>query len=78
LKAKRSQFDPRTFLAIIGEGRTILSFRKKQTIFAQGDACDGVFYIQKGKVKLTVVSKSGKEAIIGYGTRAIFSEKAVS
>ena len=59
------KFDPRDFLATIGEGRAILSFEKKRTIFAQGDKADSVFYVQKGKVRLTVVSKAGKEATIG-------------
>ena len=62
---KLSQFDPETFLSIINGGRKILGFPRKHTIFAQGDSSDAVFYIQKGKVKLTVVSKSGKEATIG-------------
>jgi len=48
-----------------GGGRKIAAFSKKQTIFAQGDSSDAVFYVQKGKVKLTVVSKLGKEATIG-------------
>ena len=61
---KTRDFDPKNFLATIGEGRTIMPFLKKQTIFTQGDACDAVFYIQSGKVKLTVVSDSGKEATI--------------
>jgi CRP/FNR family cyclic AMP-dependent transcriptional regulator len=61
---KKRDFDPNTFLATIGEGGKILPFQKKQIIFAQGDACDAVFYIQKGKVRLTVVSKSGKEATV--------------
>ena len=60
------QFDPKTFLSTInGGGRKIAAFSKKQTIFVQGDSSDAVFYIQKGKVKLTVVSKTGKEATIG-------------
>jgi CRP/FNR family cyclic AMP-dependent transcriptional regulator len=63
-KKKTRRFDPQAFLATIGEGRRILSFRKKRTLFTQGDAADAVFYIQKGKVKLTVVSKTGKEATI--------------
>src|ERR1700719_3017251 len=67
---KKRDFDPRAFLATIGEGRKIMPFEKKQTIFAQGDAADALFYIQSGKVKLTVVSNSGKEATIG-----ILSEK---
>jgi CRP/FNR family cyclic AMP-dependent transcriptional regulator len=63
-KMKR-EFDPKAFLATIGEGRRIVSFKEKQTIFVQGDACNAVFYIQKGKVRLTVVSKTGQEATIG-------------
>jgi CRP-like cAMP-binding protein len=61
---KNRGFDPDTFLATIGEGRKIVSVPKKDMIFAQGDAADAVFYIQKGKVRLTVVSKAGKEATI--------------
>src|SRR5271157_1664321 len=62
---KSREFSPNTFLATIGEGRKNLTFAKKQGIFAQGDTADAVFYIQKGKVKLTVVSKTGREATIG-------------
>ena len=62
---KRRHFDPKTFLSISNGGRKIVAFPKKQTIFVQGDSSDAVFYIQKGKIKLTVVSKTGKEAIIG-------------
>src|SRR5438067_10481134 len=62
---KFSKFDPKTFLSTIDGGRKIAAFPKKQTIFAQGDSSDAVFYIQKGKVKLTVVSQIGKEATIG-------------
>ena len=62
---KLSKFDPKTFLSTIDGGRKIAAFPKKQTIFVQGDSSDAVFYIQKGKVRLTVVSESGKEAIIG-------------
>ena len=58
-------FDVTKFLAIIGKGRSILRLRKKQTIYAQGAPSDALFYIQKGEVKLTVVSKVGKEATIG-------------
>src|SRR5579864_2003110 len=64
VKRKRD-FDPATFLATIGEGRRIVSFQKKKTVFAQGDRADAVFYIQAGKVKLTVVSENGKEATVG-------------
>lgn len=59
------QFDPITFLSTIGEGRKSLILSKKQGIFTQGDPADSIFYIQKGRVRLTVVSKIGKEAIIG-------------
>jgi CRP-like cAMP-binding protein len=62
---KIRDFDPNTFLATIGKGRTIVSFQKKQTIFAQGSPADAVFHIQQGKVKLTVVSNNGKEATLG-------------
>jgi CRP/FNR family cyclic AMP-dependent transcriptional regulator len=62
---KRSKFDPQTFLSTIDGGRTIAAFPKRQTIFAQGDSSDAVFYIQEGKVKLTVLSSAGKEATIG-------------
>jgi CRP/FNR family transcriptional regulator, cyclic AMP receptor protein len=62
---KRSKFNLKTFLSTIDGGRTIVAVRKKHIIFAQGDSSDSVFYIQRGKVKLTVVSKSGKEATIG-------------
>jgi CRP/FNR family transcriptional regulator, cyclic AMP receptor protein len=58
-------FDPQTLLSTIGAGRRSLHVSKKQTIFAQGDATDAVFYIQKGKIKLTVVSRNGKDATIG-------------
>jgi CRP-like cAMP-binding protein len=62
---KKNNFDPRKFLATIGEGRKVETVPKRKTIFAQGDAADAVFYIQEGKVRLTVVSKIGKEAILG-------------
>src|ERR1700694_3599466 len=57
---KKRGFDPNTFLATIGEGRKIVLVPKKGTIFAQGNAADAVFYIQKGTVKLTVLAKHGK------------------
>src|ERR1700683_2812715 len=62
---KRSKFDTKKFLSTIEGGRKILAFLKRQAIFVQGDSSDAVFYIQKGKVRLTVVSKSGKEATTG-------------
>jgi CRP/FNR family transcriptional regulator, cyclic AMP receptor protein len=76
---KRCDFDPHTFLATIGEGRKIVSFPKKQTIFTQGDPTDAVFYIQTGKVRLTVVSSDGKEATIGIlGDGEFFGEGALA
>jgi CRP/FNR family transcriptional regulator, cyclic AMP receptor protein len=56
---KRGGFDSGTFLATVGDGRKTLAFLKKESIFAQGDSADAVFYVQKGKVRLTVVSKVG-------------------
>jgi CRP/FNR family transcriptional regulator, cyclic AMP receptor protein len=77
-KAKK-RFDPRVFLATIGEGRKSVAVAKKQGIFTQGDPADAVFYIQKGKVRLTVVSKVGKEATIGIlGDGNFFGEGALA
>ncbi|HUF44916.1 MAG TPA: cyclic nucleotide-binding domain-containing protein, partial [Aestuariivirgaceae bacterium] len=65
LKA-RLQFDPKSFLASVGEGRSssVGKLSKNQTVFSQGDPADAVFYIQKGKVKVSVVSEQGKEAVV--------------
>jgi CRP-like cAMP-binding protein len=62
--ADEQPFHPDDFLAKIGEGRTISKYRKGQNIFSQGGIADSVFYIQKGKVKVTVVSEHGKEAVV--------------
>src|ERR1700735_4736381 len=62
---KKLDFNPHTFLSTIGKGRDMLSFEKRDTIFSQGDSTDGLFFIQKGKVQLTVVSEAGKEATLG-------------
>ncbi len=76
---KTLDFDPHAFLATIGEGRKSLVFSRKQAIFAQGDAADAVFYIQTGKVKLTVVSKTGKEATIAIlGDGDFFGEGSLA
>ena len=73
VKAKKlRKFDPKTFLSTIDGGRKIATFAKKETIFSQGDSSDAVFYIQEGKVKLTVVSKIGKEATIGILNEGAF------
>ena len=78
-KAKKQRFDPGIFLATIGEGRKSVSVAKKRGIFTQGDPADSVFYIQKGKVRLTVVSKVGKEATIGIlGEGNFFGEGALA
>jgi CRP/FNR family cyclic AMP-dependent transcriptional regulator len=72
---KISKFDPQAFLSTFNGGRKITDFPKKQTIFVQGDLSDAVFYIQKGKVKLTVVSQRGKEATIAIlGEGEFFGE----
>ena len=69
---KKRAFDPREFLATIAEGRRVVAFPKKRRIFTQGDAADAVFYIQAGKIKLTVVSKIGKEATLGILSESDF------
>ena len=60
----RPGFDPKIFLAKVGAGRKILDYRNGEMVFSQGDHADAVFYLQKGKLKLTVVSDQGKEAVI--------------
>jgi CRP/FNR family transcriptional regulator, cyclic AMP receptor protein len=62
--AKGKPFDLATFLAKAGEGKTLTAYRKGQVVFAQSDAADAIFYVQKGKLKLTVVSNNGKEAVV--------------
>ena len=72
---RRPSFDPKSFLAKVGEGRSIGRYRKDQIAFSQGDPADSVFYIQKGKVKVTVVSEQGKEAVVAIlGTDDFFGE----
>src|ERR1700689_591014 len=58
-------FDPKAFLAKVGEGKTIVTYHKDQNVFQQGDVANTIFYIQKGRIKLTVQSDRGKEAIVG-------------
>jgi len=78
VRAKKYAFDPGIFLSTIGEGRRVLHFCKRQTVFAQGDATEAVFYIQKGKIKLTVISANGKEATIGIlGEGDFFGESCL-
>jgi CRP/FNR family transcriptional regulator, cyclic AMP receptor protein len=64
-KLAKDAFDSKAFLAKVGVGKSISKFSKGQNVFAQGDVADAVFYIQKGKIKLTVVSEQGKEAVVG-------------
>jgi CRP/FNR family cyclic AMP-dependent transcriptional regulator len=64
-KMAKDPFDPKTFLARVGHGKTITEYKKNQNIFCQGEVADAVFYIQKGRVKLTVLSEQGKEAVVG-------------
>ncbi len=63
LKAKLP-FDPKVFLSKVSDGRAISDYRKDQNIYTQGEPADSVFYIQSGKVKKTVVSEQGKEAVV--------------
>jgi CRP-like cAMP-binding protein len=72
---RQASFDPKSFLAKIGDGRSIGKYRKDQIVFSQGEPADAVFYVQKGKVKLTVVSEQGKEAVIAIlGMDEFFGE----
>jgi CRP/FNR family transcriptional regulator, cyclic AMP receptor protein len=74
-KGAEVSFDPKIFLAKVGEGRSIVRYLKDQTVFSQGDPADAVFYIQLGKVKVTVVSEQGKEAVVAIlGTNKFFGE----
>jgi CRP/FNR family cyclic AMP-dependent transcriptional regulator len=69
------KFDPIALLATIGDGRKILAFKQGEAIFAQGGLTDAVFYVQKGKIKLTVLSSAGKEATVGVlGQGSFFGE----
>lgn len=68
-------FDSKTFLAAVGDGRTIHAYRNDRTIYAQGDAADSVFHVQRGKIKLAIVSPRGKEAVIAIlGAGFFFGE----
>jgi CRP/FNR family cyclic AMP-dependent transcriptional regulator len=71
----RPSIDPKSFLAMVGEGRNIGRYRKDQIVFSQGDPADAVFYIHRGKVKVSVVSEQGKEAVVAMlGTNDFFGE----
>ena len=78
-RRKNPIFDPDIFLAQTGVGRTLLQFQKKQVVFSQGDAADEVFYIQKGKVKLSILSNNGKEATLALlGSGDFLGEECVA
>jgi CRP-like cAMP-binding protein len=64
-KSDQGAFDPREFLAKVGEGKTIVAYSKDEVVFAQGDAADTIYYIQKGRLKVVVISEQGKEAVVG-------------
>ena len=74
-RKKKRTFDAQVFLESVGVSRKVADFRRNQTIFSQGDAANDVFYVQKGSVKLTIVSESGKEAIVAiFGPGDFFGE----
>ncbi len=66
LSKRISSFNPRAVLTKVGEGKSVGVYRRNQAIFSQGDPADAVFYVQKGRVKLSVVSEHGKEAVVGF------------
>ena len=72
---KLTGFDPQVFLATVKPGRTTATYRKDEIIFSQGSPADAVFYVQKGKIKIVVASKQGKEAVVGiFGSGEFFGE----
>jgi CRP/FNR family cyclic AMP-dependent transcriptional regulator len=76
---RRRSFDPKSFLAKVGEGRNIARYRNDQIVFSQGDPADAVFYIQKGKAKVTVISEQGKEAVVAIlGPDEFFGEACLA
>lgn len=75
MKRKKPPFDPKVFLSKVNGGRTISNYRKNKIVYAQGDPADSVFYIQSGKVKKTVISEQGKEAVVAlFGVGDFFGE----
>ena len=75
----KTSFNPKSFLAKIGEGRSFGNYRKDQIVFSQGDPADAVFFIHKGKVKVTVVSEQGKEAVVAIlGANDFFGEACLA
>ncbi len=76
---EKQPFDPATFLARADKGRSLLDYPKNDQVFAQGDPADSIFYIQQGKIKLTVVSQHGKEAVVAIlGAGDFFGEGSLA
>src|SRR6204780_4701063 len=74
-RKEKVPFDPKVFLAKVNGGRSVSDYRRNQIVYTQGDPADSVFYIQSGKVKKTVVSEQGKEAVVALlGTGDFFGE----
>ena len=74
-RERKLPFDPKVFLSKVNGGRAIADYRKDQNIYTQGESADSVFYIQSGKVRKTVVSEQGKEAVVALlGTGDFFGE----
>jgi CRP/FNR family transcriptional regulator, cyclic AMP receptor protein len=79
MPAKKSMFNAKAFLAKVGDGRSINAYKSGQVVFSQGEPADAVFHIQKGKVKVTVVSEQGKEAVVAMlGTSDFFGEACLA
>jgi CRP/FNR family cyclic AMP-dependent transcriptional regulator len=72
MSAEAKPFNARAFLAAVGDGRTVATYRKNRVVFAQGDPADSVFYIQRGRVKLAIISPRGKEAVIAMMSPGFF------
>jgi CRP-like cAMP-binding protein len=78
VRKRDGRFDPKSFLAKIGGGRTIAKYSPGRPVFSQGDPADAVFYVQKGKVKVAVLSKGGKEAVVAIlGPDQFFGEESL-
>ena len=74
-RKEKLPFDPKVFLSKVNGGRSVSDYRKNQIVYAQGDPADSVFYIQKGKAKVTALSQQGKEAVVALlGTGDFFGE----
>jgi CRP/FNR family transcriptional regulator, cyclic AMP receptor protein len=74
-KNRKASFDPKRFLAKVGNGKTVAKYHKNQIVFSQGDVADAVFYLQEGKLKVTVISEQGKEAVVAIlGVGDFFGE----